>query len=136
MEKKVHKKQIRLLPNYFKKIGLLVFVLPVMAFIIKVSGIEFSQTQREMFRILSMNIIILGFSFIACSKDRIEDELIVQIRLIAMATSFIFAICYVIINPIIDLIFQDPIKEMTGQQLIGSMLGFYLIVYYLLKRKR
>jgi ATP/ADP translocase len=104
--------------------------------IVKISGIEFSQTQREMFRILSMNIIILGLSFIACSKDRIEDEMIVHIRLTAMATSFIFAICYVIINPIIDLIFQDPIKEMTGQQLIGSMLGFYLIVYYLLKRKR
>jgi hypothetical protein len=137
MEKKLRKDKIWLFPNYFKRIGLVVIIFPIIAIIIiKVFGIEFTQTQREILKIFSMNFLDLGLLFVAFSKDKIEDELIIQIRFKAMAISFIFAAAYSIMNPLTYLIFNDPIKELSSQQLVGSMLLFYLIWFYLLKRNR
>jgi hypothetical protein len=137
MEKKLHKNQLRLLPNYFKKIGLGVFILTFIALmIVKLSGIEFTQIQREIYKFIVMNFTTLSLLFVAFSRDKIEDELVIQIRFKAMAISFIFAAAYSIMNPLTYLIFHDPIKELSSQLLVESMLLFYLIWFYLLKRSR
>jgi ATP/ADP translocase len=137
MEKKLRKNQLRLLPNYFKKTGLIVFVLTCITLIIlKLSGIEYTQTQKEIHKFIVMNFTNLSLLFVAFSRDKIEDELVIEIRLKAMAIAFIFAVGYSIFNPIIYLIFQEPMNELSNQQLIGSALLFYLFCFYLLKRSR
>lgn len=57
----------------------------------------------------------------------------VVIRLKAMAWAFSWAVLYVIIKPIVDLLFKDPIQDLTGQHVVMSMLLVYLIIYYLQK---
>ena len=71
--------------------------------------------------------------FVAWSKDKVEDEMTVAIRLKAMAWTFGWAVLYVIVKPIVDLLFKDPIQDVTGQQVVMSMLFVYLIMYYLQK---
>lgn len=137
MESKRSKKDPVLLPFYFKKIGLVVMILAfVPAIIVKSMNVELVQTQKELFRVLTPNAFILGLLFVAWSRDKVEDEMTVSIRLKSMSWTFTWAVLYVIISPFIDLLFKDPISALTGQQVVMSMLFVYLIMYYLQKLGR
>lgn len=134
MESKRNKNEAVLLPKYFKKIGLVVMILAfVPAVVVKSMNIEMVQSQKELFRVFTLNTFILGLLFVAWSKDKVEDEMTVAIRLKAMAWTFSWAVLYVIIKPIVDLLFKDPIQDLTGQQVVMSMLFVYLIMYYIQK---
>ena len=134
MESKRNKNEVALLPKHFKKIGLIVMILAfVPAVVVKSMNVEMVQSQKELFRIFTLNAFILGLLFVAWSKDKVEDEMTVAIRLKAMAWTFGWAVLYVIVKPIVDLLFKDPIQDLTGQQVVMSMLFVYLIMYYLQK---
>lgn len=137
MESKRRKNKHVLLPVYFKKVGLAVMILAfVPAIIVKSMNFELMQSQKELFRVLTLNAFILGLLFVAWSRDKVEDEMTVSIRLKSMSWTFTWAVLYVIITPLIDLLFKDPIDDLTGQQVVMSMLFVYLIMYYLQKRGR
>lgn len=134
MESKINKNEAALLPKYFKRIGLIVMILAfVPAVIVKSMNVEMVQLQKELFRIFTLNAFILGLLFVAWSKDKVEDEMTLAIRLKAMAWTFGWAVLYVILKPIVDLLFKDPIQDLTGQTVVISMLFVYLIMYYLQK---
>ena len=137
MESKRNKNEVALLPKHFKKIGLIVMILAfVPAVVVKSMNVEMVQSQKELFRIFTLNAFILGLLFVAWSKDKVEDEMTVAIRLKAMAWTFGWAVLYIIVKPIVDLLFKDPIQDLTGQQVVMSMLFVYLIMYYLQKSGR
>ncbi len=134
MESKINKKEAILLPKYFKKIGLVVMILAfVPAVVVRSMNIEMAHSQKELFRVFTLNAFILGLLFVAWSKDKVEDEMTVAIRLKAMAMTFSWTVLSVIVKPIVDLLFKEPLKDLTGQQVVMSMLFFYLIMYYLQK---
>jgi hypothetical protein len=70
------------------------------------------------------------------SRDKEEDELTIYLRLTAMLDMFVFAVIYVIIKPLIVLMFQTTFIDITGQQLVTLMLVGYLVSYYLKKYNR
>lgn len=98
--------------------------------------LELLPTQKELFRTLMLSGINLGLLFISLSRDKVEDEMTISIRLKAMAWSFTWAVFYVIIAPFMDLLFKDPIGVLAGQQVVMSMLFVYMIMYYLQKKSR
>lgn len=137
MQCKRSKKEPGLLPLYFKKIGLLVMILAfIPAIIVKSVNVELVQTQKEIFRVLTLNAFILGLLFVAWSRDKVEDEMTVSIRLKAMSWTFTWAVLYFIITPFIALLFKDLIVRLTGQLVVMSMLFVYLTIYYLQKLSR
>ena len=96
MESKVNKNKGVLLPIYFKKIGLAVMIVAfVPAVIVKSMNVEVIQSQKELLRVCTLDAFILGLLFVALSKDKVEDEMTVAIRLKAMAFTFIWAVVYV-----------------------------------------
>lgn len=134
MESKTIKNEFGLLPRYFMKIGVVVMILVFIPIVIvKAINVEMVQVDRELFRIFALNVFILGLLFVAWAKDKVEDEMTLTIRLKAMAWTFGWAVLYVIIKPIIDVLFKDPIQDLNGQQVVLSMLFVYLIMYYLQK---
>jgi hypothetical protein len=137
MESKARKENLHLLPNRFKKVGLTLIVLTfVVGIVLKLMSLDLLQTQKELYRMLTLSSVNLGLLIIAMSKDSIEDEMTIAIRLKAMAWAFTWAVFYVILSPIIDLLLKDPIGVLTGQQVIMSMLFVYMIMYYLQKKSR
>ena len=137
MESKARKENLHLLPNRFKKVGLTLIVLTfVVGIVLKLMSLDLLQTQKELYRMLTLSSVNLGLLIIALSKDSIEDEMTIAIRLKAMAWAFTWAVFYVILSPIIDLLLKDPIGVLTGQQVIMSMLFVYMIMYYLQKKSR
>jgi hypothetical protein len=60
----------------------------------------------------------------------------VALRLKAMASTFIWAVLYVIIKPFIDIIFKEPVADLKSQELVLSMLFVYMLMYYAQKKIR
>lgn len=124
------------IPTYFKKVGLAIVVLAfISGYIVKTLDVELAQQGKDLFRVITLNAFILGLLLIALAKDKNEDEMISALKLRTMAFAFVFGVSIVVITPIVDLISNDPISEMSGHRVVLSMLGVYLIVYYLGKRK-
>ena len=132
-------KAVVLLPRYFKKIGLVVMILafvPAVFIVFKTMNFEMAESQKELLKVFTLNAFILGLFFVALSKDKVEDEMTVAIRLKAMAWTFSWAVLSVIVMPIVQLLFKDPMQNLTGQQVVMSMLFVYLIMHYLQKFRR
>ena len=137
MENKLNKSQSGLFSNFYKKVGIGIMILAfIPAIIFKILNIEFVQTHKLIFRMITMHSFILGLFIVALSRDKIEDELTIYIRLKACAFAFYWGVIMVIFKPLMDLAFQDPIEDYSGQYIIGSMLFVYLINYYYTKNKR
>lgn len=137
MENVNYTKEPVMLPRYFKMIGLAVMILAfAVAISFKSLNVEMGIDQKEMLRELTMNGFILGLLFLVTSRDKVEDELTLLIRLKSMSWTFVWAVFLVIVTPIIDLLFDDAIEPLSGQQVVGSMLCGYLIMYNWQKRNR
>jgi hypothetical protein len=137
MENIKYTKEPVLLPGYFKMIGI---VMMIVAFAVAISfksmNVAMGIEQKELLRELTMNAFILGLLFLVTSRDKVEDELTLLIRLKSMSWTFVWAVFLVIVTPIIDLLFDDAIEPLSGQQVVGSMLFGYLIMYNWQKRNR
>jgi len=137
MEFLTNKKKYTLLPVYFKKIGIVVVLLSFLPLIIvKTIDIELIQYQKELFKTLTLNILILGLVFMAFSRDKIEDEMTMLIRLNSMSWTFLWAVLLVVIKPLFDILFYGTGSVFTAQPLVIMMLFYYLFVYYQKKRSR
>jgi hypothetical protein len=121
-----------LIPYYFKKVGVLVMILAFIPLsIIKSLSIEVAQVHKELLKLLSMNMFILGLLFVACAKDKFEDEMKIALRLKSMSFAFIWAVLFVIIKPLIDVISKNRFEDESARRLVISMLFVYLIFYNL-----
>jgi hypothetical protein len=136
-DKRKQRTEVGLLPNMYKKVGIAVMLLAfVPAVIIKVINLQLIPSNKEVLRLFTMNAFILGLLFIAWAKDRVEDELTVQIRLKAMSWAFLWAVLFVVIKPFVDMLFRDPVADQKSQELVLSMLLVYLMMYYFQKKGR
>jgi hypothetical protein len=137
MQNEKFNKQPKLLGVHFKKIGVVVMVLSMVpGLIVKTMHIVVMESQKDLLKSLSYSGFLLGLLFIALSRDKVEDELTIYIRLKAMQEMFMFAVIYVMIKPLIVLVLQSPFIDVSGQQLVTLMLVGYLISYYLKKLYR
>lgn len=124
-----------LFPNYFKKIGLGMVLITILAVVIvKLLPVEVAEGQKELFKVLFSGLFILGLFFIAWSKDKFEDEMTVQIRLKAISFTFMTSVFYLILRPLVDVILGDAPNKMTAVELMIFMLFMYILFYKLQKR--
>jgi hypothetical protein len=133
----VRHNQTGLLPNKFKKLGWVVVLLAILCALCTGAGIvPLEASVKESMRHVLLNVLILGMLLIAWAKDAIEDELTLLIRFRVLGSAFIWAVLLVIIKPLIEILLQDAMVEMGSQQLVLSMLFYYLMVYNIQKRNR
>ena len=137
MQNEKFNKQPKLLGVHFKKIGVVVMVLSMVpGLIVKTMHIALMESQKDLLKSLSYSGFLLGLLFIVLSRDKVEDELTIHIRITSMQEMFIFAVIYVMIKPLIVWVLQSPFTDVSGQQLVTLMLVGYLISFYLKKLNR
>lgn len=143
METKSKTTLFRLLPRYFKVIGIILIGLAIGTVVLRASlDIELIASHKKWNLILIMNLLILGLFFISLSKDRVEDEMTMIIRLNSMAGTFVFSVVYTIVMPITSSLlnnidyFKGVTTELTASGLVLTMLLVYLQFYYFHKRHR
>jgi hypothetical protein len=137
LKRPIQQNQTGLLPNKFKKLGWVIVLLAILfALVVGAGVIPLEASIKVSMRHWLLNVLILGMLLIAWAKDTVEDELTILIRFRVLGSAFIWAVLLVIIKPFIDILLQDSISEMGAQQLVLSMLFYYLMVYNIQKRNR
>lgn len=128
-------KPLKLLPNYFKKIGL-VFILGSVFFVValKISGINLTAEIKEMMKTIFWDILILGMLFTAFSKEKDEDELTMLIRMKALSSAFVYVVIFKIVNDVFSLFNIASDENMHGY--FFQMMFWYFFVYYAAKLSR
>lgn len=126
------------LPNYWKKIGLGLFIIPILMFI----AIKFMDNDFMVLKNVLRKIILVGLLIITISKEKIEDEFIESLRSRAFSFAFVIGAVYVLIMPIINYLVFSLIKpskanfeDLGDFQVLWFLFFFYLVVFEMLKRK-
>ncbi|MDR2040408.1 MAG: hypothetical protein LBQ60_21030 [Bacteroidales bacterium] len=127
---------IILFPAYFKKIGIAIIAFVfIMIGALKISGIVSAlDLSKELIRTVIYAMLIIGLFFMAWSREKKEDEMSLFIRFQAITVSFVFVIAYVLIEPVGNYIFSME-RVSYGHNVILLMLIFYLLMYYLIKKR-
>lgn len=122
-------------PKVFKKIGIILIVLSIIAAAgVKTVYPDVEQSQKDLFKIIIYNFLILGLFFTAWSRDKFEDEMTLQVRMKAISFTFMTSVFYTIINPLVDIIMKQEATELGSRELIIFMLMLYIVFYTLQKR--
>ncbi len=127
---------LRLLPRRFKKLAYSLLALSILFItfsVTKVIAID-DEIAKTIFRLG----VLLSFLLLALTRDKIEDELTLVIRLKALASSFIFGVGYVVVSPFVSWLFDGEfIGEDFGiEGLLLTMFLFYFGMFGLMKRNR
>lgn len=101
------KRDVYLLPNSFKMVGVTVILLSVAVFILQTQG-YFPDTEHD-FRI-AVTLLLTGLAMINISKEKIEDERIKKIRYRTWAYSFYSIIGYVVFGRILNYFLESPLE--------------------------
>jgi hypothetical protein len=142
MENKVVKNNsaavIRLLPNYCKKIGFALSGIVVLFFIcLLINSIfhpSFKLHAKDIFKYVVFFVFTTGLVIISISKDKVEDELTMVLRVKAMAIAFLGGITCCMIWPFASLIVEGYAISIKSPELILIIISTYTTNFYLLKR--
>jgi hypothetical protein len=126
---------LRLLPVHFKKIAFGIFTLSFLLFVLTISKVIL--IDEDIVKTISKTGVLISLLLLALTKNKIEDELTSRIRLKAFASSFIFGVAYVSVEPFVSLLFKDGFLSDKGviEVLITMFLFYFIIFYYLLKKR-
>lgn len=128
-------KHLKLLPRSFRKVAFGVMILSgllVLLSILKVLTIE-----KEIVASVAKSVFLIALLVLLITRDKIEDELTMSIRLKAFAASFIYGVIFVIMEPFINLLFGDGFLSNRGtMELLLSMFFFYFIIKFIMKKGR
>lgn len=132
---KAQQKDLRLLPHYYKKIAISLILIAIL--IILLFQVEILTIEKHFVKLMAENILLIALLILALTKDKIEDELTLKLRMQSFAGSFIYGVLTVIVFPYTGFLFKDnSFSEKGSYELILSMLLFYFIIFFIAKRKR
>ena len=132
-------KQFRLLPHYFKQIGASLILFTLFLFIpgaLFLISPDPSEDYRQLTQIISLDIVIAGLFLYCLAEDKVEDELILLLRMQAIAFAFTFGVVNVIIQPIVNFLFSGHFVDVKSQQVVLTMLVVYQVVFIFKKKNR
>lgn len=126
---------LKLLPVKFKKAALGVLALVILFSVLY--KLEMFEMDKEISKSISITGILLSLLILAITRSKVEDELTLRIRLRAFASSFIFGVGFIIIEPFANLLFGDNFMTDKGApELLLTMLLFYFFSMFIMKRNR
>lgn len=127
--------ELRLLPNYFKKIAFVLLVISISLLVLKLTKILF--VDKSIFKIISINILLIALLMFALAKDKVEDELTLKLRSQAYSLTFLYGVIFTIFSSILNFVaYTRPQADKSAYEVLIQMFVFYFIVFYTLKRKR
>ena len=129
------------LPHGYRKVGMIGAAL-VMAFLV---GYKCYGGDGLLIKDICRHVMLLLLLMATMCKDPIEDEYIEHIRFQAYVVSFIFAVSYAVLLPLLALVLDLLITKITGDgqvnfyeisafEVIFTLVCFQLLVFETLKR--
>lgn len=123
-QRKLKKMKQYQLPNYFKKIGV-VLTVSCLVFVL----INKPLWDSEMIRMGGKLGMLIGLLMISISKEKIEDELITQLRMQSYTFAFFWGVLYALFQPFINYVVALFVE---GEGTTFELLGDFQILWFLL----
>jgi hypothetical protein len=121
---------IKLLPNYFKKVGLSLIIITIISIVItKVFHVD-DLVNKKILGTIFLNLLIFFCCMIIFSRDKIEDEMTILIRLKQFAGTFAGIVTMVIFRNIMDIATGENPKNYSATELILFMCFIHLTFHY------
>lgn len=117
----VDKLKIFQLPNRAKKIGWVIACIAFVALFLTIKG----TLPKE----IAKYSLLVGLLVVSISKEKIEDELVKNLRMRSFSFAFICAVFIAILNPLFSFLLNFVFTE---QQEIFSGVGDWMILWLLL----
>ncbi|WP_226389115.1 hypothetical protein [Penaeicola halotolerans] len=127
-------KDLNLLPAKFKKLAYSILGLSIIVTVLSISGIV--GLDKAVTKEIFISSLLLSLTLLAITKDKDEDELTIKLRFKAYTAAFLFGSVSVIIEPVINLVFESSSSYKDVFALLISMHIVYFFMYYILKKSR
>ena len=140
-EKKNLKKlqNLKLLPNRVKGISI---IMVAISLVLLIAG-KFLFADYHTLRLLIKNLLLVSLLLVSISRDKVEDELILQLRVQSYAFAFITGVVYAMVQPFANLLVESLINneaatfaELSVTQVLFFMLLVQLFYFTFTKRMR
>ena len=126
--------KISLLPHYFKKIALIIFILAMTTLIINTIYPEIINLENSKTNWVLKILILASLLTSMFTKEKNETEKIAQLRLKTILVSVGFGVAFLIIDMISDLIFSDGKYDMkSGYEMMMIIFLYYFITFSIKK---
>ena len=129
----------KLLPYRFKGIGTTMVVITIITMI---AG-KFLFADYHTLRLLIKNLLLVSFLIVTISRDKVEDELTLVLRMQSYAFAFIAGVIYALVQPFANLLVETIISAKTAafaeldvKQVLFFMLLVQLFYFNVTKRLR
>lgn len=128
---------LRLLPLHFKKIAFAIMILSILFAIVSKSLPGALSIDKDIIMSFTKSGFLISLLILAITRNKIEDELTLKIRLKAFTASFIYGVVIVIIQPFFNSLFRSSFTfDKNATELLISMFFFYFIMAFLMKKNR
>lgn len=98
-------------------------------------------TEPSWFKPMLRNLLVISFLIISLSREKIEDEMMVQLRALSYRMAFVIGVIYYVLQPKVDYLVSNYIDpegepwEFSAFQLIIFMLLIQVMFFNVFKRK-
>lgn len=121
-----------LLPNYFKKVGLIVgFILLTSLLVIHFYPEQISVSQnQEIIKWIIKDLILISLLLISFSKEKNDTDQIYKIRFQKLKQSVIFGGAVLILDLISEILYNnDNIEVKSGYEIMVMITLFYIVTF-------
>ena len=128
------------LPHKFMAIGIAISVVSIVVMFVRGFVLE---GDTEWLKLLLQKTLLIGMLIMSISKDKIEDEMTIQLRSQSYMIAFIVGVIYALIMPYVEFGVSNVVhdggevyKDLGDFQVLLFMLMIQLMFYHYLKRYR
>ncbi len=127
------------LPNKFKAIGLGIFIVSLLFTLALPFTLE-NYEHNNLFDKAVKSLLLLGLLVISISKEKVEDELIITLRMKSYSYAFIGGVLYVMIMPYVNFLIvylyssKPKIEGVSDFTILGMLLTIQIFSFRSLKR--
>lgn len=124
------------LPHSFKKIGIAITICSFLAMFLN----KFTFDQPE-YRLIAKYGLLVGLLLVSISKEKIEDELVIKIRMESYTFAFVVGVAYALFLPFVDYMIdaffrakEASLDEMGDFEILWILLSFQVLCFEYLKK--
>ncbi|MCL6217420.1 hypothetical protein [Zunongwangia pacifica] len=126
-------KDLKLLPYKFKIVGYALLAISILVFIGAFT--EIISVEKAIIKNVLFNLVLIAFLILAISKEKIEDERSMKLRLVAFAATFLYGVLFIIVSPFVNILFHGSFEiDIHAYQLLFTMFLWYFVVFYFMKK--
>jgi hypothetical protein len=126
---------LRLLPTSFKKVALGIMLVTTLFVVLSMT--KTLLIDKEIVKDIAKSGFLVALLLLVMTRNKIEDELTLRIRLKAFSATFLYGVVIVILEPFINFLFGGSfLSDKGAAELLISMFFFYFIMVFLMKKNR